>query len=114
MSVRTALPIADSRSLRHYVRRLAKRHPRLLWTALALHIGAALAGLAAPRLLGDLVQSVDEGTTVGHVDRIVIALAVFLVVQTVLTRYARLTSQVLGEQVPVSYTHLTLPTNREV
>jgi len=99
MSVRTALPIADSRSLRRYVRRLAKRHPRLLWTALALHIGAALAGLAAPRLLGDLVQSVDEGTTVGHVDRVVIALAVFLVVQTVLTRYARLTSQVLGEQV---------------
>jgi ABC-type multidrug transport system fused ATPase/permease subunit len=64
-----------------------------------LHICAALAGLAAPRLLGDLVQSVDEGTTVGHVDRVVLALAAFLVLQTVLTRYARLTSQVLGEQV---------------
>ena len=99
MSVRTALPVADSRSLRRYVRGLARRHPRMLWSALALHIGAALAGLAAPRLLGDLVQSVDEGTTVGHVDQVVLALAVFLVVQTVLTRYARLTSQVLGEQV---------------
>ncbi len=99
MSVRTALPIADSRSLRRYVRRLAKRHPRLLWAALALHVCAAVAGLAAPRLLGDLVQSVDEGTTVGHVDRVVLALAIFLLVQTVLTRYARLTSQVLGEQV---------------
>src|SRR3954452_8816203 len=99
MSAHTALPVADSRSLRRYVRRLARRHPRLLWTALALHVCAALAGLAAPRLLGGLVQAVDEGTTVGHVDRVVIALAVFLVVQTVLTRYARLTSQVLGEQV---------------
>ena len=31
-------PIADSRSLRRYVRGLARRHPRLLWTALALHV----------------------------------------------------------------------------
>ena len=41
----------------------------------------------------------DEGTTVGHVDRIILVLAGFLVAQTILTRYARLTSQVLGEQV---------------
>ena len=99
MSVHTALPIADSRSLRRYVRDLARRHPRLLWSALGLHVAAALAGLAAPRLLGELVQAVDVGTTVGHVDRVVLALAVFLVLQTVLTRYARLTSQVLGEEV---------------
>ena len=99
MSVRTALPVADARSLRRYVRGLARRHPRLLGSALGLHVLAALAGLAAPRLLGDLVQAVDEGTTVGHVDRVVLALAVFLLAQTVLTRYARLTSQVLGEQV---------------
>jgi ABC-type multidrug transport system fused ATPase/permease subunit len=99
MSVRTALPVADAPALRRYVRRLAQRHPRLLWTALALHVGAALAALAAPRLLGDLVQAVDEGTTVGYVDRVVALLAVFLIAQTVLTRYARLTSQVLGEQV---------------
>ncbi len=62
-------------------------------------MAAALAGLAAPRLIGDLVQAVDQGTTVGHVDRVIAVLAVFLVVQTILTRYARLTSQVLGEQV---------------
>ena len=99
MSIHTALPIADSRSLRHYVRGLARRHPRLLWSALALHITAALAGLAAPRLIGDLVEAVDQGTTVGHVDRIILVLAGFLVAQTILTRYARLTSQVLGEQV---------------
>ncbi|WP_298518169.1 ABC transporter ATP-binding protein [uncultured Nocardioides sp.] len=99
MSSRTALPVADSRSLRRYVRALARRHPRLLWTSLVLHVGAALAALAAPRLIGDLVEAVEDGTTVGHVDRILLVLAGFLVVQTVLTRYARLTSQVLGEQV---------------
>jgi ABC-type multidrug transport system fused ATPase/permease subunit len=99
MSVRTALPVADSRSLRRYVRSLARRHPRLLWTALGLHLCAALTALAAPRLLGGLVQAVDDGTTVGHVDQVVAVLAAFLVAQTVFTRYARFTSEVLGEQV---------------
>ncbi|MFL6173922.1 MAG: ABC transporter ATP-binding protein, partial [Marmoricola sp.] len=60
---------------------------------------AAVAGLAAPRLLGGLVQAVHDGTTVSHVDRIALLLAAFLLAQTVLTRYARLRSQILGEQV---------------
>jgi ABC-type multidrug transport system fused ATPase/permease subunit len=93
------LPVADSRAVRAYVGSLARRHPRMLYGALALHVSAALAALAAPRLLGDLVESVENGTTTAHVDRIVGLLAVFLVVQTVLTRFARYLSQVLGEQV---------------
>ncbi len=95
----THLPVADTPAVRKYVGTLARRHPKMLWGALALHIGAALAALAAPRLLGDLVQAVQVGTTVGHVDRIIGLLACFLLVQTVLTRYARYLSQVLGEQV---------------
>ena len=85
--------------MRRYVGQVAQRHPRLLWTALGLHVLAALAALAAPRLLGDLVQAVEDGTTVAHVDEIVIWLAVFLVLQSVLTRYARYRSQVMGELV---------------
>lgn len=99
MSATTSLPVADGRAVRRYAGRLARRHPRMLWGAVALHVLAALAALAAPRLLGDLVQAVERGTTVGHVDRIVLALAAFLAVQTVLTRYARYVSQALGEQV---------------
>jgi ABC-type multidrug transport system fused ATPase/permease subunit len=95
----TMLPVADGRSVRRYAASIARRHPRLLWGALALHVGAALAALAAPRLLGDLVEAVEDGTTVGHVDRIILILAVFLLIGTVLTRFARYTSQVLGEQV---------------
>lgn len=71
----------------------------MLWGAVALHVAAALAALAAPRLIGDLVQAVEDGTTVAHVDRIIALLAGFLLVQTVLTRFARYVSQVLGEQV---------------
>ena len=95
----TALPVADTAEVRRYVRRLARNHPRMLGGALGLHVLAAVAALAAPRLLGDLVQAVDEGTTTGHVDRVIMVLAGFLVLQTVLTRYARYLSQVLGEQV---------------
>ncbi|GAB6983595.1 ABC transporter ATP-binding protein [Nocardioides pyridinolyticus] len=95
----THLPVADGRAVRRYAVQLAKRHPRMLWGAVGLHVAAALAALAAPRLIGDLVQAVEDGTTVDHVDRIIALLAGFLLVQTVLTRFARYVSQVLGEQV---------------
>ncbi|HEV2796016.1 MAG TPA: ABC transporter ATP-binding protein, partial [Nocardioides sp.] len=99
MSTDLRLPVADGASVRRYARDLARRHPRMLWSALALHVLAATAGLAAPRLLGGLVQAVEDGTTVSHVDDIAMVLAGFLVLQTILTRYARYLSQVLGEQV---------------
>ncbi len=99
MSVETRLPVADSGSLRGYAVDLARRHPRLLVAAITLHVLAAAAALAAPRLLGGLVEDVERGTTVATVDRVVLLLAGFLVLQTVLTRYARFLSQVLGEQV---------------
>ena len=99
MSVGTMLPVADGSAVRRYAASIARDHPRLLWGALSLHGLAALAALAAPRLIGDLVQAVETGTTVGHVDRIMLLLGGFLLAQTLLTRYARYVSQVLGEQV---------------
>ncbi len=95
----TLLPVADGRQVRAYVVSLLRRHPRMIGGAFVLHASAALAALAGPRLLGDLVQSVQSGTTIGHVDRVILLLAGFLVAQTVLTRYARYLSFVLGEQV---------------
>ena len=94
-----ALPVASTAEVRSYVQRLARRHPRLLWGALALHALATVAGLAAPRLIGDLVGAVEAGTTMGHVDRVMGLLAGFVVARGVLTRFARYLSQVLGEQV---------------
>ncbi len=58
-----------------------------------------MAGLVAPWLMGDLVQQVSTGTTMSSVDKIVAAIAVFLLAQTVLTRYARYLSFALGETV---------------
>jgi ABC-type multidrug transport system fused ATPase/permease subunit len=93
------LPIADGPAVRRYAVSLARKHPRQLAVAVFLHVLAAMAGLAAPRLIGNLVQDVATGTTVSTVDKTVAAIAVFLLVQTVLTRYARYLSFVLGERV---------------
>ncbi|WP_110182848.1 ABC transporter ATP-binding protein [Nocardioides solisilvae] len=99
MSAPTTLPVARGRAVGRYAVAVARRHPRLLVGVLVLHALAAVAALAAPRLLGELVEAVEGGTTAGHVDRVVLLLAGFLLLQTVLTRYARLVGQVLGEEV---------------
>ena len=97
--MRTMLPVAETREVRHYAMSIARRHPRMLGAAIALHTLAALAGLAAPRLLGGLVEAVEKGTSAAHVDQVVLLLAGFLVAQTLITRQARFVSQCLGEEV---------------
>jgi ABC-type multidrug transport system fused ATPase/permease subunit len=93
------LPVAGSADVRRHARRLARRHPRPLLIALSLHALAAVSGLAAPRLIGGLVQDVQHGTTVGKVNQVILVIAVFIVAQSLLTRWARFRSFALGEQV---------------
>ena len=95
----TSLPVADAKQVRRYARTLVRRHPRALAAALGLHALAAIAGLAAPRLLGDLVEAISKGTTTVTVDRIALAIAGFLLGQSVLVRFAYLASARLGERV---------------
>ena len=95
----TALPVADARQVRRYARGLMRRHPRALAGALTLHALAAVAGLAAPRLLGDLVEAITTGTSTVTVDRIALAIGGFVVAQSVLMRFAHFASARLGERV---------------
>ncbi|MGC1213929.1 MAG: ABC transporter ATP-binding protein [Micromonospora sp.] len=95
----TALPVADADQVRRYARTLVRRHPRGLAAALGLHALAAAAGLVAPRLLGDLVEGISRGTSTITVDRIALAIAGFVVLQSVLVRFAHLASARLGERV---------------
>ena len=97
--MRQFLPVADAPTVRRYARRLASRYPRQLSGTIALHMLAAIAGLAAPRLIGNLVEDVSLGTTVTTVDKTIITIAVFLLAQTVLTRYARFASFAFGEKI---------------
>ena len=95
----TQLPVATGRDVRTYARLLMRRHPRALCWSLTLYALAAVTGLAGPRLLGGLVQAVQDGTTSVHVDVVAAVLAGFVVAQTVLTRCARYASSVLAERV---------------
>ena len=93
------LPVASAREVRAYARDLLRRHPRQVSASVALYAAAAVAGLAGPPLLGRLVESVSNGTTRGHVDRVAALLAAFVLLQTVLTRVSRLVSLTLAEGV---------------
>ena len=52
----TALPVADAQQVRDAVVGLLKRHPRAFALMVGLHGAAALAGLVAPRMLGEIVD----------------------------------------------------------
>ncbi|HEY1489232.1 MAG TPA: ABC transporter ATP-binding protein, partial [Micromonosporaceae bacterium] len=91
--------MATSKEVRQYAYALMRRHPRMLGTALGLQTVAAIAGLAAPALLGELVQKIQDGANAAAIDRIAILIAVFVVVQSVLMRFAIFTQARLGEQV---------------
>jgi ABC-type multidrug transport system fused ATPase/permease subunit len=93
----TLLPIAEGSALRGHARMLARRHRGVLSGVVALHALAAAAGLVGPALLGSLVQSVGEGTTRSHIDTLVLLLAAFIVLQTILTWAARRASFVVSE-----------------
>ncbi|GAB3946571.1 hypothetical protein GCM10029976_074330 [Kribbella albertanoniae] len=97
--MRQILPVADGAEIRRHARRIALQHPRALLIALGLHALAAVSGLAAPRLIGDLVQDVQNGTTAAKVNLVIGLIAGFVVVQSLLTRWARYRSFALGEQV---------------
>jgi ABC-type multidrug transport system fused ATPase/permease subunit len=97
--MRQILPVAGPAEIRHHARRLVRRHPKTLLIALVLHALAAVTGLAAPRLIGNLVEDVQNGTTAGKVNQVIIVIAVFIVAQSLLTRWARYRSFALGEQV---------------
>ncbi|MBT2208621.1 MULTISPECIES: ABC transporter ATP-binding protein [Actinomadura] len=92
-----ALPVATPAQVRTYARRLIVRHPRALAGVLALHALAAATGLVTPRLLGELVEGVRDGHAA--IDAVGLAIAGFVTVQAVLTRYAYFASARLGERV---------------
>ncbi|MDI6098495.1 ABC transporter ATP-binding protein [Actinoplanes sp. NEAU-A12] len=93
------LPVASAAQARRYARDLIRRYPALFRATLCLHVAAALAGLAGPRLLGELVQGVHDGRSLSELDQLAFAIAGFVVVQATLTRSAHLASARLGERV---------------
>ena len=95
-----ALPIADPASVRAHTATILRRHRRSLVLVVVLHALAAVAALAAPRILGLLVDGVTTGsTTLAAIDRLAVVLAAATVLQTVVTWFARRASFRMGEDV---------------
>jgi ABC-type multidrug transport system fused ATPase/permease subunit len=97
---RRTLPIADMAGVWQHTRGLVREHRGLVVRVLGLHALAALAALAAPWLVGRLVDVVSGGHGgTGTVDKIAMGLAAAVVAQTGLTWAARRWSFILGETV---------------
>lgn len=99
---RRTLPVADRRSVWRHTRSLMTEHRRLFSQVLGLHALAAVAALAAPWLVGRLVDVVSGhagGSRGSAVDHLAIGLAIAVVAQTGFTWAARRLSFILGETV---------------
>ena len=93
------LPVAEPAAVRAYAVDISKRYRRQLVAVVGLASLATVAGLFGPRLLGEIVQDVQEGTSSGHVDVLAGLLVVAICVQAVLSRYAYMAGKVFGETV---------------
>ncbi|CAM3751473.1 ABC transporter ATP-binding protein [Nocardiopsis rhodophaea] len=82
---RTILPTADSAHVRARLGEALRAHGRTLALVILLHSIAALAGLAAPWLLGTIIDAVRSGTTTARIDATVALIAGAMVVHAVFT-----------------------------
>lgn len=98
-TTRRTLPVATMDSVRAETRALMGEHRSALVGVVVLHALAAFTGLAAPWVVGRLVDEVTHGTTTDTIDRLIGLLAGAIVVQTVLFWAARRASFRLGERV---------------
>jgi ATP-binding cassette subfamily C protein len=94
----TRLPVADNRTVRRALARLIGAQRRAVSLALALHAAATIAGLAAPWLLGRIVDAVTQRQGTGVVDRYALGIVACVTVQGLLSRYAQYTGHRFSER----------------
>ena len=94
-----SLPVADMASVKDHTRGLVRRHRGSILVVIALHAVAAVAALVAPRVIGLLVDEISHGRSLAVVNRLALWIAGAVVVQTVVTWFARRASFVMGETI---------------
>lgn len=96
--MRQDLPVASRATVARRVHELGTRHRRTLLGCAVLQMLATVAALAPPRLLAHLVGTLDTGLTQADADRTAGLLLHAVLVGSGLTRWSRLWSAVLGEE----------------
>lgn len=92
------LPVATGPQVREYATGMVRRNSRTLTLVIVLQTLGAIAGLAGPAVVGQLVDALTAGTTATYITTMVALLAGALLTQAVLVRFARLHAMVLGEK----------------
>jgi ATP-binding cassette, subfamily C, bacterial len=80
-----SLPVASGRETWRALRGIARPHRRLAAVTAVVLVAATAAGLAIPRLLGEVVDVVNDGRPTHDLDRLALALVVAVAAQGVLT-----------------------------
>lgn len=96
------LPVADRAAVWQAAAALVRRDRWAVGAILVLHAAAAIAGLAAPWLLGSIVDQVTAGAGAGAVDRLALAIVGCVCAQALLSRYAHYASHRFGERANAS------------
>jgi ABC-type multidrug transport system fused ATPase/permease subunit len=94
----TRLPVADRPAVRRALAGLVGAQRRAVALVLGLHAAAAVAGLAAPWLLGRIVDAVTQGRGTGVVDRYALGIVGCVAAQGLLSRYAQYAGHRLSER----------------
>ncbi|GAA2341243.1 ABC transporter ATP-binding protein/permease [Streptomyces kunmingensis] len=98
------LPVGAPATVRAYVRELYQRHRRAFLLLIGVNTIAVVASMAGPYLLGDVIQSVADGTDGAsslqdlHLERTIGLFALALVIQALFVRQVRLRGAMLGER----------------
>jgi ABC-type multidrug transport system fused ATPase/permease subunit len=92
------LPIADRRQVRAAAVALIRRDGRAALLVLGLNATAAAVGVAAPWLLGRIVDQVQAGAGASTVDGLALAICACVAVQLLLNRTARYAGHTFGER----------------
>ncbi|TXS54114.1 ABC transporter ATP-binding protein [Streptomyces sp. uw30] len=95
---RTSLPIAEPKDVRRATTRLIRADARAFTAVLALNSLAAIAGLAAPWLVGRIIDEVRAGHGVAPVDHLALAILIAATAQLLLARWARYVGHRFGER----------------
>jgi ATP-binding cassette subfamily C protein len=92
------LPVADGRTIRRIVAELIRADRGAVAVVVVLNSLAAAAGLAGPWLLGAIVNEVGPGAKLSTIDVMAALIVCFVVLQLLLSRYARYVGYRFGER----------------
>jgi ATP-binding cassette subfamily C protein len=92
------LPVAAPGDARRAAVRVVRQDGRVFGVTVGLNALATVAGLVGPWLLGQIIDTVENGGAVGTIDRLALLILLCALVQLVLTRYARYIGARFGEQ----------------